>query len=168
MILRCSDNNERFAVLVNQSRVPVGVYSCTELPAGMMDSKRNFAGVAAKELKEEIGLEFGEDDLVLLKSGVFLSPGGCDETMNFYFVEKTMPRSEIMELRGRQTGVQEEGESITVKIFPFDKLLNATNDTKVFTALAFYQDYRNKSDMKRYRGVNECEYGVGSGSESDY
>ena len=169
VILKCSETNERFAVLVNQSRVPVGEYSCTELVAGMMDGKGNFAGVAAVELEQEIGLKFTENELQLLKSGVFLSPGGCDETMNFYVVEKTMPRSEIMELRGRQTGVQEEGESITVKIVPFNKLLDTTNDTKVFTALAFYEDYRNKGGLKRgqRRDVNWCVCEAGSESECE-
>ena len=40
-----------------QPRVPTGRYSFVELPAGMLDQSGDFAGVAAKELKEETGIE---------------------------------------------------------------------------------------------------------------
>lgn len=63
-------------VLVEEFRVPVGKMMLGA-PAGMVDESNHFAGVAAKELKEECGIEIDDSEMRLLGS-VYTSPGGCD------------------------------------------------------------------------------------------
>jgi 8-oxo-dGTP pyrophosphatase MutT (NUDIX family) len=53
---------ERWVVCCRQPRLPVGRHFL-EIPAGMMDGKGSFVGVAAKEMAEETGIEIHEGDL---------------------------------------------------------------------------------------------------------
>lgn len=57
---------ERRAVLTVQPRVPAGSLALTELPAGMVDDGGAFAGTAAREIEEELGLVIREDQLACL------------------------------------------------------------------------------------------------------
>ena len=52
VVLHCEGVD--YTVLTVQPRVPVGMYSFPEIPAGMLDGNDHFSGVAAKELKEEV------------------------------------------------------------------------------------------------------------------
>jgi 8-oxo-dGTP pyrophosphatase MutT (NUDIX family) len=98
-VLRCGA--ERWVVCCRQPRIPVGRHFL-EIPAGMMDGKGSFVGVAAKEMAEETGIEIREGDLVDLTAlaygegqpcgvggaeaaaaggalhGMYPSVGGCD------------------------------------------------------------------------------------------
>jgi hypothetical protein len=65
MILRPKDRREeRWVVMTEQPRVPAGSLAFREIPAGMIDDEKNFAGAAAKEIEEETGfrLESCKDD----------------------------------------------------------------------------------------------------------
>lgn len=73
-------------LLTKQFRVPVGQFTI-EAPAGMVDESSNFAGVAAKELKEECGIEIHQDEMKYLQD-IFISPGGSDEVIHLFYVEK--------------------------------------------------------------------------------
>ena len=54
---------ERYALLTVQPRVAAGSLEFVELPAGMVDDQGTFAGAAAKEIKEELGLEIPASEL---------------------------------------------------------------------------------------------------------
>lgn len=73
-------------VLTRQFRTPFGDF-LLEAPAGMVDEEKNFCGVAAKELKEECGVDISESDMVHL-GDLNVSPGGMDEVLYLYSVEK--------------------------------------------------------------------------------
>ena len=93
VILPILDTDEgRFIILVSQARLPIGSLRSLELPAGMLDGEGNFSGVAAKELREETGIEIAANELLDLSElaypagsaaapfrGIFVTPGGSDE-----------------------------------------------------------------------------------------
>jgi 8-oxo-dGTP pyrophosphatase MutT (NUDIX family) len=98
-LLKCGE--ERWVVCCRQPRLPVGRHFL-EIPAGMMDGKGSFVGVAAKEMAEETGIVIQESDLQDLTAlaygagetcgaggaeaaaaggtlhGMYPSAGGCD------------------------------------------------------------------------------------------
>ena len=95
-------------LLTRQFRVPVGQFTI-EAPAGMVDESSNFAGVAAKELKEECGIEIHQDEMKYLQD-IFISPGGSDEVIHLFYVEKQIPEAKLNELLSKIHGAVEEGE----------------------------------------------------------
>ena len=48
-----SDADDQWVILTQQPRIPTGSLKFTEIPAGMLDGSGNFAGTAAREIKEE-------------------------------------------------------------------------------------------------------------------
>jgi ADP-sugar diphosphatase len=105
MILRPSDSiDERWVVMTEQPRVPTGSLSFFEIPAGMLDGARNFAGKAAEEIAEETGLTMQSSELIdltalalrqskggketNLKNAMYPSPGGSDEFIAIFLWEK--------------------------------------------------------------------------------
>lgn len=145
VIIECCETKEQFVVLVRQARVPVGEYRCTELPAGMLDGNGNFTGTAAKEIKEELGMDIGATELKLLNKDVSPSPGGCDEKMTVYYVKKTVSKDEIQKLDGKQTGVEAEGENIRVVVVPMKEIKRYFTDGKVLMAFALYSFQKTSS-----------------------
>lgn len=57
---------ERYALMTVQARVAAGSLAFAEIPAGMVDEEGQFAGTAAREIKEELGLEIPADQLICL------------------------------------------------------------------------------------------------------
>lgn len=133
-----------YAVLTVQPRIATGSFGFVELPAGMLDDSGNFAGVAAKEIQEELDMVINENELTNLsnraghENGFFLSPGGSDETMRLFFHRQTVTAAELASYNGKCTGELSEGEQITLKIVPLDGLW-AIPDAKTFGAVALYQ-----------------------------
>ena len=135
-----------------------------ELPAGMLDDSGTFAGGAAKEIKEETGLEVPENQLVdltqlalaeldqkygeRLQKATYSSPGGSDEFLPIFLHERRMPRSQLQELQGKLTGLREDGEKITLKIVPLNELWKeGARDAKTLSALALYQGLKMKRKL---------------------
>jgi 8-oxo-dGTP pyrophosphatase MutT (NUDIX family) len=56
-IIRCDEDGKLFTILTVQARFPTGKLLFHDIPAGMMDQNGDFNGVAAKEMKEETGIE---------------------------------------------------------------------------------------------------------------
>ena len=145
-VFHCADKT--YCCLTIQHRIPTGQYAFKEIPAGMMDDDNNFGGVAAKELKEELGLMVHESELVDMLNvvglepeklpGIFLSPGGCDEYMKFLFYRTHMDEEEIESFRGKLTGAIEEGESITLEIVELKDVAKKCADAKSLVALYLY------------------------------
>jgi ADP-sugar diphosphatase len=142
-VLNCE--GKKFAVLTKQARLPTGKYMFVEVPAGMLDGSGDFAGVAARELEEELGITINARELTDLtkmagqKNGFFLSPGVCEETVRLLYKEITVTRSEMMEMEGRLGGLAEENEVITLAIMPLEKIWRIP-DAKTMLAYLLYKE----------------------------
>lgn len=128
MALKCKGKLK--TILTVQPRIASGRFNFRECPAGMLDGETsNFAGTAAKELKEELGMVVTADELIDLTShfgmpnGIFPSPGGSDETIRIFAVEREISEEELATYEGKATGALDEGEQITLEIADFDALL---------------------------------------------
>lgn len=141
LALKC--NGKLKTILTVQPRIATGRTNFRETPAGMLDGSGNFGGVAAKELKEELEMTVEADELIDLTGfaglpdGVYLSPGGSDETIRIFGVEKEVSEEELAAYEGKCTGVLEEGEQITLEIADFDDLLKV-DDIKTQYAHSLY------------------------------
>lgn len=62
--------DEAYVLLTVQPRIATGSLGFVELPAGMIDGDSNFAGVAAKEIQEELGLVIKQTELTCLTDKV--------------------------------------------------------------------------------------------------
>ncbi|KAJ1645773.1 hypothetical protein LPJ64_002666 [Coemansia asiatica] len=136
-----------FAVLCEQPRLATGQLNMLELPAGMLDGDNGggFQGTAAREIQEETGITIGAEDLVELTTGVYPSPGACDELIGLYACEKTMSAGEIEGIRGRLAGLRNDGEFISLRLVPLNQLARETRDMKTLAALHLW-DLRNQKD----------------------
>jgi ADP-sugar diphosphatase len=125
-----ADTAEKFVVLVRQRRISDGSHTY-EHPAGMVDAADDPADVAARELDEEIGLSVRADELTRLSPRLWYpSTGTSDEAMHFYFVERTLPRADIMAFHHKNMGVASEFERITTAVTTLPeahKLVNNVN-----------------------------------------
>jgi ADP-sugar diphosphatase len=114
------ENNKKYVLTTIQARVPGGEAFYEEIPAGMLDNSSNFAGVAAKEMKEETTLTVNASDLIPL-SMMYPSIGGCDENIKIYLYQVKLGSDEIKLLEGVATGNPDENEAITLKIRPYEE-----------------------------------------------
>jgi ADP-sugar diphosphatase len=84
MILRPSDSKtERWVIMAEQPRIPVGSLTFMEIPAGMLDNEGTFVGAAAKQIAEETGLEIKTRDLKDL-TGLALKMAGALDGLRKY------------------------------------------------------------------------------------
>lgn len=144
-VLHCEGKD--YAVMTVQPRFCTGSFEFLEVPAGMLDGSGNFAGVAATEMKQELGFEIKDGDLTSLSEktgnpdGFYLSPGGSEETIRLFLYEKDVTREEMDAMEGRLGGELSEGEQITLKIVPFEDLWKVA-DAKTVVAYTLYQKTR--------------------------
>ena len=124
-----------YVVNTIQPRVPGSDTKCEEIPAGMIDNANNFAGVAAKEMQEETGIEIKKEDLIKIGE-MYPSIGGCDEFIVLYRVIKEMEGETIAELQGKLTGNLEENENITLKVRTMTDFENALKSGEIKDAKA--------------------------------
>ena len=143
--------DEEYVVLTRQARVPIGEISYPEIPAGMLDGNGEFAGVAAKELKEEADLHIRSSELIDMTNlaysskfrGVYPSPGGCDEYIRLFLYKREVTVEELTAIRGKSgLGNREEGELISLDMMPLSELYMATSDGKSLAALCLYYNLR--------------------------
>lgn len=154
--LKCGE--ERHTLLVCQPRVSVAEDALPEIPAGMLDGDGNFAGVAAKEMKEETGIEIRENDLIDMTSkvygdkypGMYPTCGGSDEFNRLFLFRKEVTKEEIATMEGKLTGVAEEGEQIKLKIIPFNDLYKVSPDAKALAALCLHDRLIQSGEIKAF------------------
>jgi ADP-sugar diphosphatase len=159
LILHADSSSEEYVILAIQPRIAAGSLSFVELPAGMLDDSGTFTGAAAKEIKEETGLDIEEKDLVdmtelvfkdrtqeqssdepHLQRGIYPSPGGCDEFIPIFMTRKRMSADKIEAMKGKLTGLREHGEKITLKICRLDELWKVgARDGKTLSAVSLYE-----------------------------
>lgn len=166
LVLRPNDNtDEKYVVLTIQARIPAGSLAFAELPAGMLDDSGTFAGGAAKEIKEEVGLEVPANELIdmtklalgdsqsdeeeKLQKAVYPSPGGSDEFIPLFLWEKDLERQRIEDLKGKLTGIRGSGEKITLKIIPLEDLWKyGARDGKTMAAWGLYHALKQNGKIK--------------------
>ncbi|KAI1126142.1 hypothetical protein F5Y10DRAFT_278973 [Nemania abortiva] len=168
-------DEERYVLLTVQPRIPAGSLAFAELPAGMVDddeagSTGKFAGTAAREIKEELGIEIPASELICLSdlaagdannasqegeeeglpSAMFPSAGGCDEYIPIYMHERRVPRDTLDKWTGKLTGLRDEGEKITLKLVPMrDLWREGRRDAKALAALALWEGLRREGKLQR-------------------
>jgi 8-oxo-dGTP pyrophosphatase MutT (NUDIX family) len=156
MILRPSDSQtERWVIMTEQPRIPAGSLTFMEIPAGMFEGG-TFAGTAAREIKEETGLEVPEKELINLtelaledeepgasaglQTAMYPSPGGSDEYIAIFLWEKIMDRQEIEDLKGKLAGERWQGENITTRMLNYERLWKVgARDAKTLAAWSLYE-----------------------------
>ncbi|CZT48672.1 related to nucleoside diphosphate-sugar hydrolase of the MutT (NUDIX) family [Rhynchosporium secalis] len=157
-----SSQEDKHVILTVQSRVATGGLQFVELPAGMVDDG-SFSGAAAKEIKEELGLEIPEHELVNLSElaipdgndgeeksprAMFPSAGGCDEYVPIFLHERRVPRGQLKEWTGKLTGLRSEGEKITLKLVKLEDLwLEGARDSKALAACAIYEGLKRTGKL---------------------
>ena len=146
VVIHCDDGND-YSVLTMQPRLAIGKFEMLEIPAGMIDNDENFAGVAAKELKEEAGIIVKSNELKDLSEyavdydRAYPSCGACDEFMKFYLYETRMTKEALNELEAKVGGAYEEGETIKLKVVKLCDLARNSPDMKTLSALYLYEKY---------------------------
>lgn len=116
---------EEKLVLVKQFRIPVGAY-LYELPAGLIDKGEEIFQAAARELKEETGLEVTAMDEVKSHKQCYLSPGMTDESVSVIycrctgnlskaFLEADEDITPMLVSKEEAAAIIREGEKIDIK-----------------------------------------------------
>jgi len=124
-----------------------------------------FKGSAASEIKEELGLDIPEEELVNLSElaipeeegrgegevnprAIWPSAGGCDEYIPIFLHEKRVPREQLREWTGKLTGLREEGEKITLKLVKLEDLWwEGARDAKALGAWALWEGLRRSGKL---------------------
>ena len=154
VVLHCK-GEEEYTVLVTQPRFASGSFEFPEIPAGVIDHGGSFAGNAARELEEEVGLKIQENELMDMTElmygnkwrGIFSSPGVSDEFIRIFLCQKYISREDLKNMEGKRTGLREEGERITLRVIPLKSLPHETPDAKSITAYALYRCLEEKLGM---------------------
>lgn len=153
------EERDKHVLLAIQPRIAAGSLGFAEIPAGMLDDSGSFSGGAAKEIKEETGLQVKAEELLdmtalamsgeetgeKLQKGIYSTPGGCDEFIPIFLYQKRIPRSELREFQGKLTGLRDEGEKITLKVVKLaDLWREGARDAKTLAAWALYQGLKSE------------------------
>ena len=125
-----------------------------------MDDSGTFAGAAAKEIREETGLEVPSAELLnltemalpppitpeeTLQAAVYPSCGGSDEYIPIFLWQKRVPRDQLKEYQGRLTGLRSKGEKITLQLVKLEEAWKVGGrDAKTLSALALYQGVKKQ------------------------
>ncbi|KAK4199850.1 putative hydrolase [Triangularia verruculosa] len=159
------DTEERYVLLTVQPRIAAGSLGFVELPAGMVDEEGEFAGTAAKEIEEELGLKIAEKELTNLShlalgegeeedddgglgTGVYPSPGACDEFIPVFLHERRVPREQLKEWEGKLTGLREHGEKISLRLVKIQDLWKVGGrDGKTLAAVALWEGLRREGKL---------------------
>jgi len=150
----------KHVLLTVQPRVAGGSLQFVELPAGMVDNG-TFKGSAASEIKEELGLDIPENELIDLTQlaipegrgeenprAIWPSAGGCDEYIPIFLHEKKIPRAQLKEWTGKLTGLRDHGEKITLKLVKLEDLWwEGARDAKALGAWALWEGLRRNGKL---------------------
>jgi len=139
-----------YAAMVVQPREAEGAIECKEVVGGMCDKGSDYPTVAARELQEELDIRVVPEDLVdmtermakIKRSGLYPSPGACDEAVRFFLFRKQVRRKELQAMQGKTTGLAQEGEHLKVRIVPLDDLPAESSNMMAWTAYLLYQQLK--------------------------
>lgn len=137
----------------------------------MLDGN-SFKGTAANEIAEEAKLTVRESDLINMselaldeneaqesvETAIYPSPGACDEFIPLFLCQKRLTRKHMEWLRGKATGLRDEGENITVKLVLLERAWKeGGRDGKTLAALALYQGLKGEGKIPEMPGEVEEE-----------
>lgn len=164
IIIRPTDSlEERYVIMAEQPRVAIGSLRFMAIPVGMMDyHDDNFVGVAARELKAELGIELKGNDLINmielalkgdeteepLQNAMYMSPSGSDESVGIYLWEGNMDRMQIDGLRSLLDS-EKDGEPLRLRLLEYEKLLQVgARDAKTLAAWSLYEYLKRTRQIK--------------------
>lgn len=130
----------------------------------MLDGN-SFKGTAANEIAEETTLTVEENDLINmsalaleddapgpsfedLETAIYPSVGACDEFIPLFLCQKRLSRRHMEWLKGKATGLRDEGETISVKLVPLGRAWReGAHDAKALAALALYDNLKREGRL---------------------
>jgi ADP-sugar diphosphatase len=176
--------DEKHVILTVQPRIAAGSLAFTEIPAGMLDDG-SLKGAAANEIEEEAKLKVKESDLIDLsqlavedvlvtpwtntniastygsetvKNAMYPSVGACDEFIPILLCQKRLTRRHMNWLKGKATGLRDEGENITLKLVPLGRAWReAGRDAKALAAIALYENLKREGHVPDMPNEAEAE-----------
>jgi ADP-sugar diphosphatase len=114
-----SVTKEKYLLLVRQRRICDGSLTY-EHPAGMLDSERDAAEVAAREVWEETGIQVRKDQLIALhEEPYYPSTGTSDEAMYLFYCELELTQEQIQSYHNQSQGLLSDHEYIETFVVPF-------------------------------------------------
>jgi hypothetical protein len=142
-------------------------------------------GTAASEIEEEAKLKVKEGDLIDLsqlalkdvpvtpwtsstsktamgsesvEDAMYPSVGACDEFIPILLCQKRLTRRHMNWLKGKATGLRDEGENITLKLVPLGKAWReAGRDAKALAAIALYENLWKEGQLPDMPNEAEAE-----------
>lgn len=172
-----SGDDEKHVILTVQPRIAAGSLAFTEIPAGMLDGG-SLKGMAANEIEEEAKLKVKESDLINLsdlalvdipqvpwtatsdsttvnhfervENAMYPSVGACDEFIPILLCQKRLTQRHMNWLKGKATGLRDEGENITLRLVPLSRAWReAGRDAKALAAISLYQNLERRGSCLR-------------------
>lgn len=141
--------DEPYVVLVRQARLGPGKLGNLEIPAGILDVDVSLKELAAKELKEETGLDVELhqlkdllNDFGSVHSRLYTSVGISDESLAFYLYERSMEPGDIELLQGAIRQNEHENEFIRVEMMPISAAKAHLEDSKSLLAILMYESLK--------------------------
>jgi hypothetical protein len=119
----------------------------------MMDDDGVASGVAIKEMEEETGIVVKPDELFEIGS-YYSSQGIMDEKIRCFFMRRDMDDAQLAELTSKLRG-EGDFEAIRLRLIPATwSEIFKTQDAKLISCYAMYQDFIAKNDAKSQEQSN--------------
>jgi 8-oxo-dGTP pyrophosphatase MutT (NUDIX family) len=153
VVLKCIEDSKLYSVLVHQPRIGCGRIMY-EFPAGMTDDAHDFRAVGARELREEVGLDCGADDLIPLselfrpeRPFAYLNTSHYDEAIHLFMIAREMHRDEIFTFEGKHCGADHD-EQITLHVVLFDDVWRYSDEPATLVAQFMVRDVIRRGVVK--------------------
>jgi ADP-sugar diphosphatase len=146
------NKSQNYILVTEQLRAPTGGIR-HEAVAGMMDDDGMASGVAIKEMDEETGIVVKPDELFEIGS-YYSSQGIMDEKIRCFFMRRDMTDAQLTDLTSK-LHVKGDFEAIRLRLIPatWAEIIK-TQDAKLISCYAMYQDFIAKNDAKSQEQSN--------------
>jgi hypothetical protein len=146
ILVLITNKAQNYILVTEQLRAPTGGIR-HEAIAGMMDDDGVASGVAIKEMEEETGIVVNPNELVEMGS-YYSSQGIMDEKIRCFFMKRDMDDAQLAELTSKLRG-EGDFEAIRLRLIPatWGEIFK-TQDAKLISSYAMYQDFIAQNDSK--------------------